>query len=199
VVVPNIPVGGYFTTTLGAIPITQTVYLPISIVKGSRLAARCQGSAGTQTLLIVAHLIAGGPLGPASYSTCRALGINPATSKLVSCDPGGTANTKGSWTEIVASTEFPIRYAILYLSHRDVATPAASGSHYVDIGIGAAASESIIVADLWRRDNVDILGSLHAYPMPLMVPKGVRIAARAQSSVIDAEDRLSGVGLLAFS
>lgn len=87
-----------------------------------------------------------------------------------------SAGSKGSWTEIYASTTANASWLVL-----SVAT-TANNATCVDIGVGGSGSEIVIIPDL--------MGGLHSlstmpglvYTIPVRIPKGSRIAARAQGA-----------------
>ena len=98
---------------------------------------------------------------------------------------GASAGTKGLWTQIVSSTDedtFGVKVHIL------AGQTTFNRPVMVDIGIGAAASEEIVIPDLMGGMNKSDEHVLH-YEFPLFVPAGSRIAARASgttgSTVID--------------
>lgn len=86
----------------------------------------------------------------------------------------GSANTKGSWTEIVASTAFAADELLLTLGQSN-----AICSGLVDIAIGASGSEQIIAADILCAGSPRMATS---FPLPLSVPVASRIAARVADS-----------------
>ncbi len=95
---------------------------------------------------------------------------------------GGAANVKGAYAEIYVATEFETSLLFLMLH-----TIAAS-DYLVDIAIGAAGSEVIIIPDIIIRNT----GSQFQPPVvwyPVALPPGTRLAARAQSASTFAQNR----------
>lgn len=97
----------------------------------------------------------------------------------------GTANTKGSWTQIVASTPYDASAFLL-----DLWVSSAGLDYLVDIGVGAAASEYVVLPNLYIRAGTTT-GLTSEYTLvPLSIPTGTRVSARAQcstaSSVVNA-------------
>lgn len=82
----------------------------------------------------------------------------------------GSANTKGSWVELVASTAFDADQLLITLGQSN-----AICSGLVDVAIGASGSEQIIVANILCAGSPRMATSFH---LPLGVPAGSRIAAR---------------------
>jgi hypothetical protein len=88
----------------------------------------------------------------------------------------GAANVKGNYAQLVAATAHHATALTLIL--RQSATPAEL---LVDLAIGAAGSEQVIVSNvLFSKGNVNTVLGLSR--LPVVVPKGVRLAARVQSS-----------------
>jgi hypothetical protein len=94
----------------------------------------------------------------------------------VNVPTGGTAHTKGSWTTLVASTAIDASVLRLYMgghTSTGVASPAL-----VDIGIGSASNEVVILSNL----DVGNHGGPLNLQIPMTIPAGTRIAARAQGA-----------------
>lgn len=180
-------------------PTGPMVYFPISIPSGTRVAARCQASRANAEPEGLIVLVKGGfPTAHDGLSRVAAYGISTTDSGGTSVDPGGTANTKGSYSEIVASTTDSIR--LLYMAFGNQQNTGASrGRWFFDLAIGAAGSEQVILANVPVRvgpANVkapvvpQIIG-----PFIMDIPAGTRLAVRAQSTITDATDRLLDVAL----
>lgn len=89
----------------------------------------------------------------------------------------GVANTKSSWVEVVASTSEDCNGLQIVNSG---ATNAAGNSTGVllDVGVGAAASEVVIVPDVLMGSRLQVVVGLF---LPVFIPKGSRVALRFQS------------------
>ena len=72
-----------------------------------------------------------------------------------------------------------------------------SGTWSIDIGIGPASSEVVVVPDLRLAcDNgPDTVQPLCTGFIPVHIPAGSRLAVCAQSSITDGNNRLFGIGL----
>lgn len=109
-----------------------------------------------------------------------------------------TPHTKGPWTTVIAATSGDVRSLALW-GVAGVNTSATDTAMLLDIGIGPAASEQVVLADY----NVGGYFSQPGSPMlmlPLTIPDGSRIAARIQAKVISdtfalAADTFGGVRL----
>ena len=96
-------------------------------------------------------------------------------SDSVSAAPAASASThtKGTYSQLIASTSADATG--LYIG---INNAAASGrSFLVDIAIGAAASEQIILANLLIDQP---LRFVHSLQLPCLIPAGSRLAARCQ-------------------
>lgn len=110
--------------------------------------------------------------------------ITSTSAEGVTVTASATAHTKGSWTELIASTSFAAQGIWVMLNNTgtsNIATPLL-----VDIGIGAASSETVLIPDLqggqaqlWSNG---FLGQ--CYFFPLRIPGGVRLSARCQATIV---------------
>lgn len=164
--------------------------LPISIASGSRVAARCQSSnvAGGPTITAQVILLKG--LFPLALTRITGYGVTAADSGGISVDPGATINTKGAYSQIIASSTNPIKALIAHWGSAN--TGRATATWKVDIATGAAASEVVKIADVPLVCDItnDILLPQTTSLIPIAIPAGTRIAVRAQCDINDAADRL---------
>jgi hypothetical protein len=162
---------------------------PIYIPAGVRLAARCQAVIASDTVDVGVRLSSS----VRSFNRDQWQGGNVVTYGADAGNSRGTlvsapasAHTKGSWTEIVASTTEPhSALAISVQGHSDTALSNATG--LLDVGFGAGGSEQIVIADImvktisseavWADDT--IVGLL---AIGRTIPVGARLAARLQWS-----------------
>lgn len=84
------------------------------------------------------------------------------------------ANTKGNWIECIASTPYMCEIAVSILSL------SGNYAYLVDIGIGPAGSEIVLVANLNKDWPTTVYGAPTSYNIPILLPAGTRIAARCQ-------------------
>jgi hypothetical protein len=94
---------------------------------------------------------------------------------------GATAHTKGSWTQLISSTTYDA-YGI-WIGIDGVHVSAAVSNYLVDIGVGPAGSEQVIIPNLnvWGADATAAGLNPHQFWFPVYIPAGSRIAARSQS------------------
>lgn len=121
--------------------------------------------------------IAGGSdwpfLGDGTTFTADAPASDPAAA--------GSANTKGSWVQAIASTPFPSSGIMLSLMGS-----SGSGTNFlVDVGIGGSGSEQVLISNLaifelgggtWGTGWASMF-------LPVAIPASTRIAVRAQANV----------------
>jgi hypothetical protein len=96
-----------------------------------------------------------------------------------SIPPSATANTKGSWTQLIASTSYDCNVALLRIYPNPEDTPP--DTLMLDIGIGASGSEVAILPNLFSK-SAQYAGGIIQMLLPLSIPAGTRIAARSQAS-----------------
>lgn len=111
---------------------------------------------------------------------------------------GGSSHTKGSWKELAAST--PWDSSRIHLNVRSISTAFRYG--LIDLGIGAAGSESVIAADVAVHVGSDLLVDCGLIPIDVDIASGSRVAVRGQGSSASLniglsamlEDRALGAG-----
>ncbi|MDZ5457003.1 hypothetical protein [Azohydromonas lata] len=99
-----------------------------------------------------------------------------ASGALTTMIAPGSLNTKGAWTQIVASTAFDAAALLLTLS-----VGTTNGSVLVDIGIGAAGTETVLLGNLQAR-RISSGNNVVQLLLPLQIPAGSRIALRYQQT-----------------
>lgn len=167
---------------------------PIQVPAGVRLSARCQASTASSVARVSAMLFAGEFDTGSMLQKLNTMGDATADSGGTSIDPGGTVNTKGSYTQIVSSTPRPIKSLVIAFGNQ-ANNVRSSQSWLVDIAIGGSGSEKVILPNIAINASTspDIVTPQVTPPLPVNIPAGTRIAARAQSDGNDATDRLFDV------
>ena len=189
VIVPNL-LTNRCTSAEGA---KWKVYIPVAIPAGTRVAMRYQSN-GTAPVIYATVAIVGGQAKRQILSPgkCTDYGSATGTSVGQTVDPGGTINTEGAYTQIVASTTYAIRGLIVCLGN--LTTGAGNPRWLADLAVGAGGSEQIVIADLMHSNPGPAGGGGHAsdngwHYLPMAIPAGTRIAMRAQCSINTASDR----------
>lgn len=99
------------------------------------------------------------------------LGFTSATS--------GAANTPGAYTQVAAST--PAQAGLLFVTN-NVGNFGADNGCMLDIAVGAAGSESIIVPNLATGAS-NVFSKGFALPIPVRIPASSRIAYRVRAGI----------------
>ncbi len=189
----------YFGPTYNTIRTSGVYLFPVCIPKGSQISARVQASTKDSTVNFQLMLIGAG-FSNISCSKVDTYGADTSDSGGTSIDPGASANTKGAWVEITSGCLRPILGLSIAIGNQ-LNTARTTGAWLLDIGVGAAGSETVIIPDLGliasgTSDRV----SPYVFPfIPLSIPVGTRISARAQSTITDATDRTFDIILYGIS
>ena len=170
----------------------QLQYFPFPVASGSRISARMSSSTSSST--VDASVLGIGTSQAKIFkegSSYEGLGLNATSAvKGTTIDPGASANTKGSWVELDASTANAVNFIGLSISTNETTHSGTSG-YLLDIGTGAAASETVIIDNipLLRGSGNDELLPHQFGPFAVDIASGTRIAVRAQSSTPTLGDR----------
>lgn len=178
-------------------PLAQTYYVPIAIPAGSRVSARCQGSAATTQVFVALHLVQGDWAAAIDLTSpvAATYGVTSASTQGTTVDPGGAANTKGSYSQITAATSSTVnaKIAIVHVAQIGNNGPVTANWR-LDLATGGAGSETIIWPDLCVGARLLVPGIWpNVWVVPVDIPTGTRIAARAQCDITDATDRVFDV------
>jgi hypothetical protein len=155
--------------------------IPVFVPAGSAISVRAAGVAGTGSIAVVVV-----PLGrtfTGRRPSTSALSLNASGAKGTNLSVPGASNTKGSWTQLVASTSEP--YAGLVIGVQggaDNVQPIANA--LIDIGVGASGSEVVVVSNVaaFSTTTSEQLVVVDNGPWYLDIPAGSRIAARFATS-----------------
>lgn len=164
------------------------LFVPLHVPSGTRLSARAQSRQSTHNVYCEIMGV-WGTLD--SFSTITTLGVNTADTTGIVVDPGGTVDTKGSWQEVVASLGVEAYWVGLSNSW-NYNTSRTTCRWAVDLGVGAAAAEAAVWADMAFHTNTT---TDSPYPnkigmFPTHIDSGSRLSLRAECDINDATDRL---------
>jgi len=159
--------------------------IPIFIPAGVRVAFRASSSVtASQSLIIcVGALAVGDFIKPQLGSFITTYSGTP--------DPGATPNTKAAWVQFSASTTYKGKG--LFASFHGRSNSARLNYNWrLDIGVGGAGSESVIVYDfiLVSNTSTSTISPMCTPFFHTAIPAGSRLAARTQCTGADATDRL---------
>lgn len=168
-------------------PHVYSYLLPIPVPAGTRVAARYQSSRSSAwgTVRVQAQLLGGGA-GYVGSGMVETWGATTGTSRGTSVDPGGTANTKGSYAQLVASSTSDTHGIIVAAGSQNTDAGGTLQNEHnwtLDIAVGSAGSEQIVVADLpLARWWSTTLTPTVFPPLPVSIAAGSRVSARLQFS-----------------
>ena len=153
--------------------------LPLCLPAGTRIAARCQASATSSTSSIAVSLtLFSGEFssgeGIAGFDDIGGLSGAPPNSLVVTPTP---ANTKTAWAAINASTARDYAGLLVLVDNQGVPDNTNFPSFATDIGIGAAASETVIISNIGGAFTEK--GPVASLYVPVNVPAGSRLSTRS--------------------
>jgi hypothetical protein len=175
-----------------------SVMLPLAVKAGSRLSARMQCVQLTYSSGLAVYLLAGAFQSNPPFNRCVTYGFDSSNTKGTDIDPGATINTKGAWTEFVASLTHPVKAILLCTNHTD-ATNVGYTTYLIDIGVGAAGSEKVVVPDIWAvYDYYWGIKIPYTRLIACNIAAGSRVSLRAQCSINTATKRVLDAVLYCF-
>lgn len=185
VVAPNLLLGHNFGN--------PTITLPLRIPAGVRVALRMQSAVASKSALITVVLSESQSwLDVAPFaSVATTYGADTATSNGTLIPTPGSVNSKGAWVEITASTTRPARFLLPMFANAPADTAVTTINNLVDIGIGAAGSEQVIVPNLFVHQTTAEAVVQPYVAVPVNIPAGTRLSMRYQKSNI--ADAVHGV------
>lgn len=102
---------------------------------------------------------------------------------LATAAASATAHTKGTWTQLIASTS--AESGLLMVRADGVSTAATETSMLLDIGVGASGSETPIMENLAIGGASVSSGASNGLlaPLPVRIPSGSRVSCRIQALI----------------
>lgn len=183
------------STGTNFINVLASTLVPMEIASGTRISARIQNTStsvvvniGFNLTLLEEATYGGDTGGVTTY------GASTADSGGVSVDPGGTAHTKGAYSQVTATTSADHSMFIVCFGSQDNQT-MTSCNWLGDMATGAAASEVVLIPNIFQAATTawdETAAQNQSYFTPT-VSSGTRLAFRTQCSITDATDRLLDV------
>ena len=173
VIADSVPFSAETTTTAGTINFDLPIRVPSGAVIKAKVATQTAGSS-------LCHVAV---TGYRSAALARGFSQIVSCTDLTSSDPSNlitlTSTTLTGWVQIRASTPNPIGMLWVVPLSTSSLSIGATGQLYVEIGFGGSGSEAALF-----RSPVEVNATFLSTPMgiPLMLPAGTRLAARAQAS-----------------
>lgn len=108
--------------------------------------------------------------------------IHPSIARQAACGGAigivsGGVNTKGAYSTLVASTEFDINLLVFSNDYSPYTC-----DYLIDIAIGAAGAEQVIIGNLIHSTVLDEFYDSAPFYAPIKIPAGSRLSARSQCS-----------------
>lgn len=195
-IIENIPFSGRVASAGG---LCDFLSFPVQIPAGTRVVARAIADSGSAVVGVGLSLYKGGEKSY-SFSGAKGYGVT-ANWGGTPVDAGGTANTKGGWVELAASTTETIRGFWLHMGLLENITIGTTTGDMIDISIGPAATHAgnensgIVVLNHFLQVNTFEFNLASKF-FDIEIPAGSRIAAQRQCSDTDATDRIRSVALV---
>lgn len=168
---------------------------PCNIPAGTRIAARAASSRAVADSVNISILLFDGAFTQMEgASGIDNIGFSLSSMSGTSLDPGATTNTKGAYSQLIASTT---KDYLGFIASIDSLDAAGTGfpSWLVDIAVGSAGSELIIVPNL-VCSRTQVASFPNPAPiLPVSIPGGTRISARCQCTINTAGARNIGLTL----
>ena len=176
--------------------LASSYMLPVAIPIGTRVSARVSGNNATDPFHM--HVAGFDDMYMSAGSGCSVdtYGYSTSTNIGTAVDPGGSANTKGSWVQITSSTTNDMSGFCFVFDTQTISGSAGTTEWLYDVGIGAGGSEQVIVPNFYQLAYMSggTTPSFVVSPYyPIPIASGTRIAARAQCSKTTTPDRTLGI------
>ncbi len=179
--------------------------LPVSIPSGTRISARCQVNKINDGVKIAITTFDGAFTNFDGFAGVDPIGFSAATTLGTSVDPGAVLNTKGAYSQLIASTAKDYAGFIIAFDCQNQLTGISTDQVVigVDISVGGAGSEVLLIPDVYLLKNNETYTTPAANDVGTIpnntdvfwtpVPSGTRIAARARADSTTAVERVIGV------
>lgn len=190
VLLPDL-LGGQATTVI----CTNRYFFPCSIPAGTRISARNAGSINGTTVQVAVQLLHAGMLDGGYGNIVKAYGVDTANAVGTLVTGNASANTKGSYSQLTASTSQTIEAMVVALTEHATITP--SKWQLVDIAVGAGGSEVVVLSNLQfaQQDSGDNFYELVSGPFPCNIPAATRLSARLQGDTGSQVFKLAVYGI----
>lgn len=159
----------------------QQFICPILVPSGSRISARIQGQVISQSVTVNVILRQHGDHS-APPTTATTYGVSSSLSTGAALTAAVSVNTKSAYTELTSSTGSAFTRLLVCISGNTANATAATG--LMDIATGAAASEVVIIPDIYYEVTAAEFWTPFGISLPFTVsiPAGTRLSARYQAT-----------------
>ncbi|MCI0558753.1 MAG: hypothetical protein MN733_09675 [Nitrososphaera sp.] len=170
---------------------------PCDIPAGSRISARSQGNPGSGNPVSAQVMLAHSGMFPNLMGTyVKEYGIDTSLTLATSVAASGSINVKGAYAQITASTTHHMKG--LVIAQQSEVVTAVNVNALIDIAIGAASSEQIIISNYGiQKQNSGEIYEVRSliHPISVSIPAGSRIAARVQADQASHTFRIGIYGI----
>ena len=156
--------------------------IPVQIPAGTRISARYQTSSPVATSQVCIHMTGySGGMTQSQLGAVDVLGFSSGSSAGTTLTSSGSANVKGSYAQLVAST------AADYIGLMAAFTSGTVGGNdmAIDVATGSSGNEIVIIPNIpMKLPTVasGLFGEHGTTPfLPIPIPAGTRLSARVQS------------------
>jgi hypothetical protein len=115
---------------------------------------------------------------PKGYKSCEDVGSNIGGTNGTSFDVH--YGSKGAWTQLIASTAKDAYGLLIYFENTNISSDTGGYRILVDIGIGAASAETVLIANLLFGDCT--YAYHEKYICFIRIPAGTRISVRGRGN-----------------
>lgn len=185
VIMPNLPAGGSaYTSVFHA----HQYMIPKAIASGTRISARYQSTRASSFGVIAVHVTLLYADGTIDYGTVETLGVSTGTSLGTDVDPGGTANTKGSWVSL-GTTSKAWRKVIITANSEATSAAVNPYSWMIDIATANDGSNIKVPDYSLSRHYATTCVPGASPPLDVQIASGATVYARASCSSNEATIR----------
>lgn len=175
VIVPNLLAGWIGTPTQGP----RTLFIPIFIPKGTRVAIRNQGVIASDTVDCMFHFVSGNPSMRGNlFVGCDAYGVNSSGASAGTAHTPGNTGAESTWANL-GTTATKSYGAILPLIQVGTVTSLTAIAYHWELGIGG-----VTLAEWYFMGNTGeyINGPYPAEPAAVNIASGAQLQVRAEAS-----------------
>jgi len=156
----------------------NNIVVPCCIPAGTRIAARMQATTASNTAAVNIVLFDGAYTQMEGCSLIDTYGFVSANTTGTVITTSGTANTKGSYVQLTASTTYDL-LGFFFIIDNDAKTSGGTSNYLIDVATGASGSEVVIFPNFKVRALDQGFQPSYSGFCPVAIPAGTRIAARA--------------------
>lgn len=166
--------------------------IPCNLPKGTKIWARAasNGAIAGKFIRITCTAHYGGGYSQSVGGGIVTMGADTVNMQGTTVDPGATANTRGAWVQMSASTPDTFKGLQVGLGVHPTDTTVSYFRYAFYIGIGSAGSVTQVAGPLWSlSDNVADCMAPAVLQVPVQVPKGTGLYVACQADDTTAGQR----------